>query len=118
MPKPYSLDLRTRVVEACLNGMTRREAAELFQVGEASVNRWATLLRVTRSVAPKPHAGGPAPTLDAEGMRALKEVVESGPDQTLDEIARSLASSKGYTVSVSTVRLALARLGMTRKKRR
>jgi transposase len=41
MPKPYSTDLRERAVEAVESGASRREVAEVFEVGVSSVIRWS-----------------------------------------------------------------------------
>jgi transposase len=41
MGRPYSLDLRTRVVTAMAAGMSGREAAKHFSIGESTVLRWA-----------------------------------------------------------------------------
>src|SRR5215831_2683479 len=40
MPKPYSDDLRERVIEAVVAGASRREAAESFSLSASSAVRW------------------------------------------------------------------------------
>ena len=40
MGRPYSLDLRERVVSAVRSGMSCREAAEHFDVGASTAIRW------------------------------------------------------------------------------
>jgi len=40
MPKPYSDDLRERVIEAVAAGASRREAAESFSLSASSAVRW------------------------------------------------------------------------------
>ena len=40
MPKPCSLELRERVVEAIASGASRREAAEWFAVSSSSAIKW------------------------------------------------------------------------------
>ena len=58
MAKPYSVDLRERVVTAIeKGGLSRREAASRFGVGISTVT-WVRRFRRTGSVAP-----GQAPTL-------------------------------------------------------
>ena len=54
MAKPYSLDLRERVVAAVAAGASCREAAETFQVSVASVVKWSQRFRATGSAAAKP----------------------------------------------------------------
>ena len=52
MAKPYSSDLRARVVEAVEEGATREEAAERHDVSLSSVGRFLRLKRETGSVRP------------------------------------------------------------------
>ena len=40
MPKPCSLDLRERVLDAVETGASRREAAERFEVSASSAVKW------------------------------------------------------------------------------
>jgi putative transposase len=53
MGKPYSMDLRTRVVASVeQEGLSRRQAAERYGVGISTVIRWVRRLRETSSLAP------------------------------------------------------------------
>ena len=53
MAKPYSMDLRERVIAAVdEEGMSRRAAAARFGVGVSTVIAWVRRLRETGSVAP------------------------------------------------------------------
>ncbi len=40
MPKPYSEDLRERVIEAVESGASQREPAENFRLSRSSAMRW------------------------------------------------------------------------------
>ena len=53
MTKPYSADLRVRVVEAVDEGATRQEAAERFGVSVSSAVRWHQLWRHEGSIEAK-----------------------------------------------------------------
>ena len=118
MAAPASLDLRRRVVEAYLAGEgTYAVLAERFAVGEASVDRWLRLYRETQGVVPRPHGGGKRPRLDDEGLQTLRALVEAQPDATLEELAGAYRAAKGVELALSVVHRALARLGLTRKKR-
>jgi transposase len=57
MTKPYSEDLRTRVVAAVVTGASCRDAAKRFSIGVSSVVRWAQRFRRTGSVAAEPMGG-------------------------------------------------------------
>lgn len=47
MARPYSQDLRDRVVSCVASGATRREAAARFGVGLATAVRWSQRYRTT-----------------------------------------------------------------------
>jgi hypothetical protein len=63
MPKPYSQDLRERVVRSVEAGASCHEAAAAFEVGVMAI-RWVARWRGTGSVAAKPMGGTRSP-LDA-----------------------------------------------------
>ena len=67
MSKPYSEDLRERVVAAVEGGLSRRQAAEVFDVGVSSVIRWVQRFRATGSVAAKPMGGDHRSPLTGDG---------------------------------------------------
>jgi transposase len=52
MGRPYSLDLRERVVAAVEKGVSRRQAAAQFGVGISTVINWVRRFRETGSAAP------------------------------------------------------------------
>jgi transposase len=52
MPKPCSLELRERVVDAVESGASRREAAEWFDVSPSSAIKWMQRRQATGSIAP------------------------------------------------------------------
>src|ERR1700752_2642484 len=81
MPKSYSGDLRERVIEAVtMEGASRREAAERFDISASSAIRWVQRWDESGSAAPKPRGGSPSP-LEAHAERILALVAErSGPD--------------------------------------
>ena len=75
MPKPCSLELRERVVEAVESGASRREAAEWFDVSRSSAIKWMQRRHETGSIAPKPSGGSFA----AGGARRLFAGVDCRP---------------------------------------
>src|SRR2546429_9489300 len=58
MPKPYSDDLRERVIEAVVAGASRREAAESFSLSASSAVRWLQRWRDSGSTRAKLSGGG------------------------------------------------------------
>ena len=61
MPKPCSLDLRMRLLEAVIAGASRRDAADCFDVSASSAVKWLQLWQETGSVAAKPTGGSISP---------------------------------------------------------
>ena len=57
MAELLSNDLRRRVVEAVLGGMSRRRAAEHFKVGTSRAIRWVAQSPETGDIAPKAQGG-------------------------------------------------------------
>ena len=53
MPKPYSIDLRCRVIEDVETGASRREAAERYGLSPSVVVIWVQRFEETGSVARK-----------------------------------------------------------------
>lgn len=117
--KPYSDDLRRRIVEAYskLEGSVR-EVAMRFKVDPKTVQNYLNLQRKTGGVAPRPHGGGPEPKLDDAGVQHVRTMVEEKNDRTHAEIVRELEARTHVKVSRATVWRALDRLGLTRKKKR
>ena len=109
----YSADLRLRIFNARRDGETTEEVAERFDVCTAFVRRLLQRHRETGSLAPKSGTRGPKPKLAGCDER-LREYNARNPDRTPAEARLAL----GLTASVSTVRRAFVRLGLTRKKSR
>jgi transposase len=80
MAKPYSLDLRERVVEAVEAGATRQAAGDRFGVSDSSAIRW---VQRTGEFAAKRRGGSNSP-LEKHAAVLLALVTEQ-PDLTLDE---------------------------------
>ena len=114
MPKPYSQDLRERVVRAVEAGASCHEAAAAFEIGVSSAIRWVARLRQTGSVAAKPMGGKHSP-LDAS-KEWLLELVVAEPDLTLEEI-RGRLRVRGIKVSASSVWRFYDRHDVTFKKK-
>jgi transposase len=84
MPKPYSVDLRARVIEEVETGASRREAAERYGISPSVVVIWVQRFEKTGSVAAKPSGGSTSP-LEQHAEFLLGLIVDQ-PDLTLDEI--------------------------------
>jgi transposase len=114
-----SLDLRQRIADAyAAQEGSQRELAERFAVSKNTVEKIVARVREVGHAAPRPHAGGPAPRLDAAHRATLRELVRAQPDATLDELITALAAAAGVRVSNPTMSRVLRALGLPRKKSR
>ena len=67
MPKPYSRDLRERVLAAVAGGKSRHAAAAQFAVSPSSAIRWVQRWQASGEVAAKPTGGSTSPLEKHEG---------------------------------------------------
>jgi len=115
MPKSYSGDLRERVIDAVtLDGLSRREAAERFEISASSAIRFVQRWDASGSAAPKPRGGSVSP-LEAHAERILALVAER-PDLTLMETVAELLKRRIQT-SKSALSRFFHRHGITFKKK-
>ncbi len=115
--RPYSLDLRERLVRAVDAGATQAAVAERFGVGRATVQRYVAQRRHRGSLAPRPLPGR-APRIGPAQVAALRAQLDAAPDATLAEHCDRWAAAQGVRVSVATMHRVIVRLRWTRKKRR
>jgi transposase len=102
MPRPYSNDLRERVVAAVGGGLSARRAAAVFGVSVSSAIRWMQRIRTEGSPAAKPTGGDRRSRLTAHEAWLLALIAEQ-PDLTLGEIRQRLRAEKAVTVGMGTV---------------
>jgi transposase len=94
MPKPYSLDLRERVVRFVEQGHSRRAAAAHFQVSVSFVVKLVTTFHARGGLEPKPSGGRRHAKLEPHRTFLLARVVERA-DITMPELAAELAAATG-----------------------
>src|SRR5262249_3098316 len=112
--RPYSTDLRERVVDAVDHKEgSLRQIARRFRVSLSSVVRLLQRRRDGGTIEPKPHGGGPACVLGPDDRRRLAALIEEQPDATLEQLKRR----GGFTCSLKTLWHALRQQGLTRKKK-
>lgn len=115
--KPYSNDLRRRIVAAYENNdYSQREVAKLFGVSQATVKNLVRRQRETGTTAALPHAGGPSPGLSEKAGRFVQEIVNQINDLTLEELCQRVERKYKKKVSISTMCRLLQTLGLPRKK--
>lgn len=116
MARPYSLDLRERVVAMAASGRTCREVAEIFDIAISTVVKWTGRHRSTGSAAPGKMGGHRPLLLEAERLWLLGRLAEK-PDLTLHALLAELAE-RGVVVSCDTLWRFLRREGISFKKNR
>ena len=114
MPRPYSMDLRERVVAAVEGGQSRRAVAKLFQVGAATVVRWMQRRRTAGTCAPRAMGGRRHFVLLGQRDWLLARVA-AAPDLTVRALRVELIE-RGTDVSYGAVWDFLAAEGLTYKK--
>jgi transposase len=114
--KPYSEDLRRSIVRAVEGGTSKcGAAARLFGVSLSSVKRYLRIAQWGISLAPKKKGDGRPPKTDQTTEKLLTEDVEERPAATVSERRRYLEHATGKTLSDSTIKRLLKRLGFSRK---
>lgn len=114
--RAYSLDLRERIVRAVGAGTPRSVVARTFGVGRATVERYLRRQREAGSLAPRKSPGRPA-VIGAAQAPALRAQLAAAADATLAEHCATWEREQGVRPSLWAMHRALARLGVTRKKR-
>ena len=102
MGKPYSIDLRERVVAAVVTGgMSRNRAAKQFGVGISTAINWVKRVGETGSVAPGQMGGHRPKSISGEHRLWLLQRIKDG-DFTLRGLVAELAG-RGLKVDYRSV---------------
>jgi putative transposase len=117
MSRPYSMDLRERLVRAVANeGFSRRRAAARFGVAPSTAVNWLKRVADNGSVAPG-RIGGRKPKTIAGSHRDWLAQRCQGDDFTLRGLVRELAE-RGLKVDYRSVWEFVHAEGLSHKKRR
>ena len=117
MAKPYSQDLRERVIDAVKRGeMSRRAAARRYEISESVAIKWLERVERDGSREPVGHGGHRASKLMPhrdflEAARAEKS------DVTLQALCDRLSAERGVKADTSMMSRFFRRIGVTVKKR-
>ena len=117
MPKPLSIDLRRRIVEARLGGGSVRAVGARFGVAASSVSNIHRLWQATGSVAPKKMGGDRRSHVIEAHHDWLLELVGETPDLTLAEIGLAL-KGRGHGFGLGTLWRFFERHDISFKKNR
>jgi transposase len=106
MPKPYSKDLRIRVVNRVKDGKEcHQQIADNFGVGIATLRRWIKLHKDTGSVE---HTIPTVTRPRKVNYKKAQKFIEKNPDKTLKEI--------GAVIGTKNVLYVIKKLNITYKK--
>jgi transposase len=102
MGKPYSEDLRQRIVSAVEAGSSRRQAAQTFSVSASSAVRVLQRWNDEGVVAARA-MGAPRRSKLDDHEAWLLELIRVTPDMTLEEIQASLHAERSMMTSIPTI---------------
>jgi transposase len=107
--KPYSKDLRLRVLSAVDSGKPREEVATTFSGSMPTIKRWLKRRRETGDVEPEPIPGRPA-RKGAMLEERLPRHLRDNDDLTLEGHREAFEEEFGEAVSTSTIGRAISGL--------
>ena len=93
MAKPYSQDLRERVIEAIEAGHPQSEVARMFKVSRRTIVDYVKRWRTRGSVDPDKFGGHKKHKL-AEHVDTVKALIKAEPDQTVVELQAKLEEAR------------------------
>jgi transposase len=114
----YSEDLRARVLTAVDGGMAARAAAAVFRVSVSYIYKALIRRQRTGETSASTRRGHRPRKLSFEQEAALAAHIEAHPDTTLAVLQSWLESEHGVRLSKGAMWSAVARLGLSFKKRR
>jgi transposase len=117
MTQSFSADLRGRVIEAAMGGMSARAAAARFRVGVSTAIVWVRRFRQSGEAVARRQGKPRGSRLDAHETFIL-DLIEVQDDMTLVELAGRLGAERSVPISPAMLCVWLKQRGMTHKKRR
>ncbi len=116
MARAYSQDLRERVVEAGLGGLSARQAAARFGVGVSTAIAWVRRVRSGEWTARR--QGQPKGSKLDPHTEYLLDLIAETAHISLREMQARLADEKGVSAGVGTIWRFFAARAITFKKKR
>ena len=111
MPKPYSDDLRKRVIEHYELHSSATLTSQTFHVSRSIIYDWKKMKDTTGDIRPKEHYQQ-GHSHKIKDIDKFKEIVEQNSGLTLEAIVKK----SGIAMSIMTCSRALKKLNITRKK--
>jgi transposase len=114
MTRALSIDMRTRMAKAVNAGASRNAVARRFDVAASTVIKLMQLAKATGSLKPRRMGGYRKYKLAAHDA-VVRELLQTTPDATLDEMVKELGR-RGITASRSGLDRYLGHIGWSFKK--
>jgi len=113
MAKPYSYDLRQKVIQAIeLDGLKKSEASELFGISRNTIDLWLKRQAETGDFRAKPHQS-PGNNHRITDWEKFRKFAKAHGEKTQAQMADLWQGD----ISPRTLSRALKKIGFTRKKR-
>lgn len=118
MPVSYSRDLRERVIRAWeAKEGSQCQLAQRFKVSLSFVRNLLRQYRTNGQIEALRRGGYQKPIIPTEHLNILQSWVEEKNDLLLRELCTRYAAHTGRSVSITTMHRALAKLGLSVKKK-
>jgi transposase len=112
MAKPYSYDLRAKVINAIeLDGLKKSEASALFNISRNTIDLWLKRKAQTGDFKPSPNRP-PGHSHKIKDWEKFREFAKAHGDKTQEQMAQLWEGE----ISDRTISRALRKIGFTRKK--
>ena len=115
MTRPYSSDLRERIVRAVESGSSRNAVAAQFDVSISFVVKLLQRWRYRGTIRPDQYGGWRKPILGPH-VALVRKIIGDNNEIQLEEL-RQLLAAEGVAISISALCRFLKAQGLTRKKR-
>ncbi len=118
MATSYSIDLRTRIVQAYKSGLgSRKEIGKIFNVALSSVQRYLNLDKYQNGdLSPKPHQNGNPSPIEEKHRSFFENIIQEKPEIELSGLVEKFYEKFEIKVGKSSIARALIRFKITRKK--
>jgi transposase len=117
--KPYSIDLRQKIVDAyAAGGISQKQVAANFGVALSFVSKLILSQRRYNTIEPRVRLLQTPSKLSDKQLETLRQIVLSNPDGTLSEFRQYLFNETDVLLSISSIdRIIRTKLAITYKKK-
>lgn len=113
--RPYSIDLRERIIQANNDNVHHDQIATTFQIGHRTIERYIHLLQTTGSLEPRITTGRRRAVNDAQ-LLEFETQLKNNRDATLEQHQKLWVETHKQSLSTATISRMISRLGWTLKK--